>query len=101
MSWCRRNLITFTYILKWLVTIETLNLIHNNNNNNNNNIIIIIIGETERNSNYNSKLEFQFCAMCSNYLFLKSFIYLILESNVGSHYKYSFKWVMKYKNQKV
>ena len=95
MSWCRRNLITFTYILKWLVTIETLNLIHNNI------IIIIIIGETERNSNYNSKLEFQFCAMCSNYLFLKSFIYLILESNVGSHYKYSFKWVMKYKNQKV
>ena len=37
--------------------------------------IYIIIGKAKRNSNENSKLEFQFCAMCPKYLFLKSFIF--------------------------
>ena len=63
--------------------------------------INIIIGKTKRNSNENSKLEFQFCTMCPKYLFLKSFIFLILESNVGPRYKYSSKGVIKYKNQRV
>ena len=54
-------------------------------------IIIIIIGEAERNLNYNSKLEFQFCAMCPKLFILKEFYFLILESNVGSHHKYSSK----------
>ena len=30
-----------------------------------------IIGETERNSNQNSKLEFQFCVMCPKLFILK------------------------------
>ena len=54
-------------------------------------IIIIIIGEIERNSNQNSTLEFQFFAMCPKLFILKEFYFLILESNMGSHHKYSFK----------
>ena len=48
-------------------------------------IIIIIIGEVKRNSNQNSKLEFQFCAMCPKLFIFKDFYFLILESNVGPH----------------
>ena len=44
-----------------------------------------------RDSNLNSKLEFQFCAMCSKLFILKEFYFLILESNMGPHYKYSSK----------
>ena len=57
-------------------------------------IIIIIISEVERNSNYNSKLKFQFCAMCSKLFklfILKEFYFLILESNMRPHHKYSSK----------
>ena len=43
-------------------------------------IIIIIISEVERNSNYNFKLKFQFCAMCSKLFIFKEFYFLILES---------------------
>ena len=50
-----------------------------------------IISETERNLNYNSKLEFQFCAMCPKLFIFKEFYILILESNVGPHHKYSSK----------
>ena len=53
--------------------------------------IYIIIGETEKNSNYNSKLEFQSCAMYLKLFILKVFYFLILESNVGPHHKYSSK----------
>ena len=53
--------------------------------------IYIIIGEVERNSNQNSKLEFQFCAMCPKLFILKELYFLILESNVGPHHKYSSK----------
>ena len=63
--------------------------------------IYIIIGEAERNSNKNSKLEFQFYSMCSKLFILKEFYLLILESNVRPYYKYSSKWVIKYKNQRV
>ena len=40
--------------------------------------IYIIIGGTERNSNYNSKLEFQFCTLCPKLFILKEFYFLIL-----------------------
>ena len=60
-----------------------------------------IIGKVERNSNWNSKLEFQFCAMCPKLFILKEFCFLILESNMRPHHKYSSKWVIKYKNQRV
>ena len=63
--------------------------------------IYIIIGETERNLNYNFKLEFQFCVMCPKLFILKEFYFLILKSNMGLHYKYSSKWVIKYKHQRV
>ena len=46
------------------------------------NIYIYIIGEVERSLNYNSKLEFQFCAMCNKLFILKEFYFLILESNM-------------------
>ena len=39
--------------------------------------------------------------MCPKLFILKEFYFLNLESNVGPYYKYSFKWVIKYKNQKV
>ena len=45
-------------------------------------IYIYIIGEAERSLNYNSKLEFQFCAMCPKLFILKEFYFLILESNM-------------------
>ena len=64
-------------------------------------IYIYKIGETERNSNYYFKLEFQFYVMCPKLFIFKEFYFLILKSNVGSHRKYSSKWVIKYKNQKV
>ena len=64
----------------------------------NSSIYIIIIGEAERNLNKNFKLEFQFCAMYPKLFTLKEFYFLVLESNVGLHHKYSFKWVIKYKN---
>ena len=51
----------------------------------------IIIGEAERKSNQNSKLEFKFCVMCPKLFNLKDFYFLILESNVRSHHKYSSK----------
>ena len=57
-------------------------------------IIIIIISEVERNLNYNSKLKFRFCAMCSKLFklfILKEFYFLILESNMRPHHKYSSK----------
>ena len=53
--------------------------------------IYIIIGKAERNSNYNSKLEFQFCAMCLKLFILKEFYFLILELNVRSYHRYSSK----------
>ena len=46
------------------------------------NIYIYIIGEVERSLNYNSKLEFQFCAICPKLFILKEFYFLILESNM-------------------
>ena len=57
--------------------------------------------KVERNSNYNFKLEFQFCAICPKLFILKKFYFSILESNLGPHHKYSSKWVIKYKNQRV
>ena len=63
--------------------------------------IYIIIGKVKRNSNKNSKLEFQFCTICPKLFILKEFYFLILESNMGLHHKYSFKWVIKCKNQRV
>ena len=51
--------------------------------------IYIIIDEIERNSNYNSKLEFKFCAICPKLYILKKFYLLNLESNVIPHHKYS------------
>ena len=54
-------------------------------------IYYIIIGEIEKNSNLNSKLEFQFYAMCLKLFILKEFYFLILESNMRPHYKYSSK----------
>ena len=53
--------------------------------------LVIIIGEVKRNSNYNSKLEFQFCVMCPKLFILKEFYFLILESNVRPHHKHSSK----------
>ena len=50
-----------------------------------------IIGETERNSNQNSKLEFQFCVVCPKLFTLKEFYFFILELNMGPYYKYSSK----------
>ena len=51
------------------------------------------------------KLEFQIrisiLRMCTKLFILKEFYFLILELNVGSHHKYSYKWVIKYKNQRV
>ena len=47
------------------------------------------------------KLKFQFCAMCPKLFILKEFYFLLLELNVRPHHKYSFKWVIKYKNQIV
>ena len=44
--------------------------------------LVYIIGEVERSLNYNSKLEFQFCAMCPKLFILKEFYFLILESNM-------------------
>ena len=45
------------------------------------------------------QIRFQFCTMCPKLFILKEFYFLILESNVGLHHKYSSKWVIKYKNQ--
>ena len=39
--------------------------------------------------------------MCLKLFILKEFYFLILELNAGPYYKYSFKWVIKYKNQRV
>ena len=39
--------------------------------------------------------------MCPKLFILKKFYFLILESNVGPYHKYSFKWIIKYKNQIV
>ena len=39
--------------------------------------------------------------MCSKLFILKEFYFLILESNVGPDHKYSFMWVINYKNQRV
>ena len=39
--------------------------------------------------------------MCPKLFILKEFYFLILESNVGPHHKFSSKWVIKYKNQRV
>jgi len=64
-------------------------------------IYIYIIGEIEKNSNYNFKLKFQFCVMCIKLFIIKEFYFLILESNVRPHYKYSSNWVIKNKNQRV
>ena len=51
------------------------------------------------------KLEFQIrvsiCDMCLKLFILKEFYFLILESNMRPYHKYSFKWVIKYKNQRV
>ena len=48
------------------------------------------------------KLEFQirvqFCVMCPKLFIIKEFYFLILESNMKPHHKYSSKWVIKYKN---
>ena len=38
--------------------------------------IYIIIGETKKNSNYNSKLEFQFYVMCPKLFIFKEFYFL-------------------------
>ena len=54
-------------------------------------LVYIIIGKVERNSNYNFKLEFKFCAICPKLFILKDFYFLILKSNVGPHHKYSSK----------
>ena len=54
-------------------------------------LVYIIIGKVERNSNYNFKLEFQFCTMCPKLFILKELYFLILESNLGLHHKYSSK----------
>ena len=51
----------------------------------------VIIGEVERNSNYNSKLESQFCITCHKLFTLKEFYFLILELNVELHHNYSSK----------
>ena len=50
--------------------------------------IYIIISKVERKLNYNSKLGFQFCAICPKLFILKEFYFLILESNMGPHHKY-------------
>ena len=39
--------------------------------------------------------------MCPKLFILKEFYFLILESNVVPHHKYSSKWIIKYKNQRV
>ena len=39
--------------------------------------------------------------MCRKLFIFKEFYFLILESNVGQHHKYSSKWVIKYKNERV
>ena len=39
--------------------------------------------------------------MCLKLFILKEFYFLILESNVGPYHKYSSKWIIKYKNQRV
>ena len=44
-----------------------------------------------------SKLEFQFCVMCPKLFILEEFYFLILESNVRPHHKYSSKWVLSTK----
>ena len=51
----------------------------------------IYISKTERNSNYYSKLEFKFCVIYPKLFILKEFYFLILESNMGPHHKYSSK----------
>ena len=38
--------------------------------------------------------------MCLIFIF-KEFYFLILESNMKLHHKYSYKWIIKYKNQIV
>ena len=53
--------------------------------------IYIIIGKVKRNSYYISKLKFQFCIIYPKLFILKEFYFLILESNVGPHHKYSSK----------
>ena len=65
--------------------------------------IYIIIGKVKRNSNYNTKLEFEydFCAVCPKLFIFKEIYFLILKSNVRPHHKYSSKWLIKYKNQRV
>lgn len=39
--------------------------------------------------------------MCPKLFILKEFYFLILELNVELQHKYSSKWVIKYKNQRV
>ena len=53
--------------------------------------IYILIGKTQRKSNQILQLKSNFASCVLNYLFLESFIFLILEPNVGSHHKYSSK----------
>ena len=36
--------------------------------------------------------------MCPKLFIFKEFYFLILESNVGPHHKYSSKWIIMYKN---
>ena len=38
--------------------------------------------------------------MCPKLFILKEFYFLILKSNVRPHHKYTYKWVIKYKNKK-
>ena len=52
--------------------------------------LYIIIGETEKNSNQNFKLEFKFYTIYPKLFILKQF-YLILKSNMEPHHKYSHK----------
>ena len=37
--------------------------------------------------------------MCLKLFILKEFYFLILESNMGPHHKFSSKWVIKYKTK--
>ena len=39
--------------------------------------------------------------MCPKLFILKEFYFLILELNMKLHHKYSFKKIIKYKNQRV
>ena len=39
--------------------------------------------------------------MCPKLFILKEFYFIILKSSVGPYHKYSSKWIIKYKNQRV